>query len=433
MQATRRLATSLAAAIGLAGAWVTPSVGLAQEADVAASPENTRALQSVRAGYLDQPLSVLTFRSMNEFSASREVARGTNVWQLPSADAALDFSYEFDGQHYSAEAFLERTFTNALIIIKDGRIVYENYLNMGEASDRYIGFSMSKSVTSLLVGCAVADGLIRSVDDRVDRYLPELRGGGYEGVTIRQLLNMRSGIDYEETYIPSAWPRGTPIASPVDYGVRYVDAAPHVGRARRPGSEFEYMNLDTAVLGWLVERVSNSTISAYASRRLWEPMGAEFNGYFVLDGPTGVGRELNLAGFNASLRDWARVGLLMLNEGRANGRQVVPESWVRDSLRDAGGDTDIGLGYGYQWWLYPNSRAFSARGHLGQFVFVDPDTRTVIVKLSFFPGPLGPGMLPDPNDTSTQGQLARRAPTESLPYTRETEAFFRAASAWSPN
>jgi CubicO group peptidase (beta-lactamase class C family) len=433
MQAKRRLATSLMTAIGMAGVWLAPSAGLAQDTGVAPSPDNTRALQSVRAAYLDQPLSVVTFRSMNEFAATREVARGTNVWQLPRADAALDFSYEFDGQRYSADAFLERTFTNALIIIKDGRIVYENYLNMGEASDRYIGFSMSKSVTSLLVGCAVADGLIRSVDDRVDRYLPELRGGGYEGVTIRQLLNMRSGIEYTETYIPSAWPRGTPIASPVDYGARYVDAAPHVGRRRRPGSQFEYMNLDTAVLGWLVERVSNSTISAYASRRLWEPMGAEYNGYFVLDGPTSVGRELNLAGFNASLRDWARVGLLMLNEGRANGRQVVPESWVRDSLHNAGGDSEISLGYGYQWWLYPNSRAFSARGHLGQFVFVDPDTRTVIVKLSFFPGPQGLGMLADPNDTSAQAQLARRAPTESLPYTRETEAFFRAASAWSPH
>lgn len=432
MPTSKSRAAKLASILGVIAATTAGSLAWSQPTLPKAGPENSLALRSARAAYLDQPLSMLTFRSMNEFSATRVVPRGTSMWRLPRNEKLLDFSYEIDGARYPAEAFLERTFTNALLIIKDGRIVYENYLNMGEAEDRYIGFSMSKSVTSLLVGCAVADGLIRSVDDPVDRYLPELRGGGYEGVTIRQLLNMRSGIDYKETYVPAAWPPGTPLASPVDYAVRYVDAAPRVGRARPPGSAFEYMNLDTAVLGWLVERVSKGTISAYASRRLWEPMGAEFDGYFLLDGPSDVGRELNLAGFNASLRDWGRIGLLMLNNGQARGRQIVPADWVRDSLRNGGGDSELGLGYGYQWWLYPNSRAFSARGHLGQFVFVDPQSRTVVVKLSFFPGPKGPGMLAA-DSGSGPSALAKRAPTGAQSYTEETEAFFRAAAAWTPN
>jgi CubicO group peptidase (beta-lactamase class C family) len=431
MRRTISRAAGLAAAVGLIATAFGP-VAWARQPESGQAPENSRALRSARAAYLDQPLNMLTFRSMNEFSATRVVPHGTSVWSLPRNDHPLDFTYEVDGVRHPAEAILERTFTNALLIIKDGRIVYETYLNMGEAHDRYIGFSMSKSVTSLLVGCAISDGLIRSVDDRVDRYLPELRGGGYEGVTIRQLLNMRSGIDYKETYVPAAWPPGSPLASPVDYAVRYVDAAPRVGRLRAPGSAYEYKNLDTAVLGWLVEKVSKSSISAYASRRLWEPMGAEFDGYFLLDGPSDVGRELNLAGFNASLRDWGRIGLLMLNKGQARGRQVAPADWVRDSLKDAGGDRELGLGYGYQWWLYPNSRAFSARGHLGQFVFVDPDSRTVVVKLSFFPGPSGAAMLPVPEGAPDPHQLAKRAPTEALPYTRETEAFFRAAAAWTP-
>lgn len=160
------------------------------------------------------------------------------------------------------------------------------------------------------------------------------------------------------------------------------------------------------MLGWLLERVSGgSTVAAYTAQRLWEPLGAEADGFYIMDGPPGVGREFSGAGFNATARDFARIGLMMLAGGVANGHRIVPEAWVRESTRPTGGP---GPGYGYQWWVLPNGRAYQALGLQGQHIYIDPDTRTVVVKLSYVP--------PD-------GMDAEEA---------ESEAFFAAASAWTP-
>jgi CubicO group peptidase (beta-lactamase class C family) len=140
------------------------------------------------------------------------------------------------------------------------------------------------------------------------------------------------------------------------------------------------------------------------AQRLWEPLGAESDGFFIMDGAPGVGREFSGAGFNATLRDFARVGLMMLSEGKANGHQIVSPEWVRESTRPTGGP---GPGYAYQWWTVAGSRAFQAVGLQGQFIYVDPETRTVIVKLSYFP----------PEDQTTSAEVA---------------AFFAAVSAWKP-
>jgi len=185
-----------------------------------------------------------------------------------------------------------------------------------------------------------------------------------------------------------------------------------VKRVRPPGSAFEYMNLDTAVLGWLLERVSGGgNIASYAAQRLWEPLGAEADGFFIMDGLPGVGREYNVAGYNATLRDWARVGLMMLNKGRANGHQIVSPEWVAESTRPLPTDAAGNQGYGYQWWTVPSSDAFAARGLAGQTVHVQPSTGTVIVKLSYFP----------PSPDGGDGALER-----------ETAAFLAAASTWRP-
>lgn len=169
---------------------------------------------------------------------------------------------------------------------------------------------------------------------------------------------------------------------------------------------FRYKTLDTAVLGWLLERVSGSTLSAFMAHNLWEPLGAERDGYFIMDGAPGFGREFSGAGFNATLRDFARIGLLMLNEGRANGRQIVPADWVAQSTRPTEGAPAGENGYGMQWWTFANG-AYAAQGLQGQYVYVDPRSRTIVVKLSHFP----------PGDTAASG---------------ETEAFLAAASAWAP-
>lgn len=365
------------------------------------------AVQQMRRAMLDPDLNSLTFHNMDQLFTTRVVGRSGPVWHLPHTDHALDFTYSFEGKTYTPEQFIERTYTNAMLIMKDGRVIYETYRNNTSETTRFIAFSMTKSIISVLIGVALEEKRIKSLDDPIDRYLPELSSGGYHGVTIRQILQMRSGVDYEERY-----DFGNPgIAasnhehSLVENVTRFADIARTVKRKNPPGRVWEYKTLDTAVLGWLLERVSGgSTLSAYTAQRLWEPLGAEANAFYIMDGPPGIGREFSGAGINATLRDFARFGQMVLNGGEANGHRIVSSQWLAEATRPTGGP---GPGYGYQWWMGERQGAFQAIGLQGQFIYIDRTSRTVIVKLSYFP----------PGDMASEAECA---------------AFFAAASGWSP-
>jgi len=365
----------------------------------------------LRRAMLDPDVNTLTFRNMDQLFTTRVVGRSGQVWSLPRTDRPLAFDYAFEGARYTPEQFLERTQTNALLVMKDGRIVSEIYRNGAGPATRFMAFSMTKSITSLLIGVALEEKRIQSLDDPVTRYLPELEGGGYKGVTIRQVLQMRSGVDYEERYDfgnPGVAARNHEQAL-VRNVVRFADVARELPRAHAPGETWAYKTIDTAVLGWLLERViGGSTVAAYTAQKLWEPLGAEADGYYIMDGEPGVGREFSGAGFNATLRDFARLGQMVLDGGTANGRRIVSQEWIRESTTPtplrAG---ERGPGYGYQWWMLVKPGAFEARGLQGQFIFVDPATRTVIVKLSYFP----------PGESRSDA---------------ETNAFLAAAAAWTP-
>jgi CubicO group peptidase (beta-lactamase class C family) len=368
------------------------------------------AIQLLRWSMLDPGVNTLAFRSMDTLFTTRTVPHAGTPWALPRSDHALDFTYAYKGQTYTPDQFLDRTYTNALLVMKDGKIVSEIYRNSSNERTRFMGWSMTKSITSVLVGCALAEGRIKSLDDQITVYLPELKGGGYEGVTIRQIMQMRSGVDYEERYDfeHPGTAASNHIAALVKNVARFADAARTIKRIHKPGEFFQYKTLDTAVLGWLIERVSGgSTIAAYMAQRLWEPLGAEADGFFIMDGPPGIGREFNGAGFNATLRDYARFGQMILDGGRANGHQIVSPEWVAESTRPSGKTGVARGGYGLQWWMLGDRGAFSAIGLQGQYIYVDPTTRTVVVKLSHFP----------PGD---------QAPSE------ETAQFLAAASAWTP-
>ena len=357
---------------------------------------------------LDADVNTLTFHNMDEIFQTRTVPRGGEVWDLPSETKPLDFSYQFAGQTRPAEAALERTRTNALLILKDGRIVFETYRNNTGPHTRFIAFSMSKSITSMMIGRALEEGFIESLDDPVVDYLPELERGAYRLATIRQIMEMRSGVDYPERYdFDNPGVAATNhVNSLVLNLTRFADMACIAEEKTEPGSLFEYKTLDTAVLGWLLERVTGMTASAYLSSRIWEPLGAEADGYYILDGEPGVGREFTGAGFNATLRDYGRIGQVVLDGGIANGRRILSAEWIARSTQPGHPETPTG-GYGLQWWTAPDSNAFYALGLQGQYVYIDPDTRTVVVKLSYFP----------PLDQTAGG--------ESL-------AFLGAASAWRP-
>jgi CubicO group peptidase (beta-lactamase class C family) len=366
------------------------------------------AVQQLRRSMLDTDVNSLTFHNMDQLFTTRVVGRSGPIWQLPRNDHPLDFTYTFAGEARTPEQFIQRTYTNALLVMKDGRIVYETYRNNTNEQTRFIAFSMTKSVTSILLGIALEEQRIKSIDDPITKYLPELASGGYNGVTIRQILQMRSGVDYEERY-----DFGHPgiAANNHEHSLvlnvtRFVDAARTIKRKNTPGTVWQYKTLDTAVLGWLLERVSGgSTVAAYTAQRLWEPLGAESNAFYIMDGPPGVGREFSGAGFNATLRDFARIGQMVLNGGEANGHRIVSKAWLAESTHPTGGP---GPGYGYQWWMGQRPGSFQALGLQGQYIYIDPASHTVVVKLSYFP----------PEDTQAD---------------KETAAFLAAASEWSPH
>ena len=305
---------------------------------------------------------------------------------------------------------LERTYTNALLVMKDGSIVSEIYRNNSTAASRFIGWSMTKSLTSVMIGCALEEGRIASLDDPITKYLPELAGGGYGGVSIRQVMQMRSGVDYEERYdfANPGTAASNHIAALVRNTARFADAARTLPRLHEPGAVFQYKTIDTAVLGWLIESVSGGSVAAYTEHCVWEPLGAEADGYYIMDGEPGVGREFSGAGFNATLRDYARFGQMVLDGGVANGTRIVAADWIAQSTTPSGAEDQRRGGYGLQWWTIGDSNAFSAIGLQGQYIYIDPDTRTVVVKLSYFP----------PGDNSALDA--------------ETQAFMAAASAWNP-
>nr|WP_183611883.1 serine hydrolase [Novosphingobium hassiacum] len=374
-----------------------------------ATSEVPVATQVMRWHMNDADVNSFTFRNMDQLFTTRTVAHSGAVWTFPKVERPMDFTYSFGGKTWTAEQALERTYTNALLIMKDGRIVTEIYRNGSNERTRFMGWSMTKSITSTLVGAALEDGLIASLDDPIVRYLPELKGGGYDGVTIRQILQMRSGVDYEERYdfANPGIAASNHINALVKNVARFADPARTIKRGSKPGEVFAYKTIDTAVLGWLIERVSGGTVAAYTARKLWEPLGTEADGFYVMDGQPGKGREFSGAGFNATLRDWARFGQMMLDDGVANGKRVVSAEWVKAAQAPVGAENGFLGGYGYQWWTMANSSAYSAIGLQGQYVYVDPTSRTVVVKLSYFP----------PQEEAAE---------------QETLAFLAAASAWKP-
>jgi CubicO group peptidase (beta-lactamase class C family) len=365
------------------------------------------AVQILRCEMLEGDVNSLIFRSMDEIFTTRTVARSGPVWDLPHEDRSLDFTYQWQGEMRAADEILERTFTNALLIMKDGRIVSEIYRNNSNERSRFMGWSMTKSITSVLVGCALADGYIDSLDTPISDYLPDLMGGGYEGVSIRHVMQMRSGVDYQERYDfanPGTAARNH-IAALVRNTARFADVARTLPRIQEPGELFQYKTIDTAVLGWLIERATGGSVAAYTASCLWEPLGAESDGYYIMDGPPGVGREFSGAGFNATLRDFARFGQMMLDGGVADGRRIVSEDWVQRSTGPSGETGEQRGGYGLQWWMVGQDSAYAAIGLQGQYIYIDPATRTVVVKLSYYP----------PGNNRADG---------------EVRAFLEAASAW---
>lgn len=275
----------------------------------------------------------------------------------------------------SFENFLQQKNTVAFAIVRNDSLIYEQYFDGLTKDSPVLAFSVSKTFTSALIGLAIADKLISSVNEPITNYLPEMKKNGFEKVTIKHLLQMTSGIKFRED-------EGSPFHEDAEfyYGHNLIKRSLNLKLMREPGAKFEYASGNTQLLGLILQRVlKDKPITTYLQEKIWEPMGMESAGKWNTDRKNGI--EKMFCCLNASARDLAKFGNLYLNKGKFNGKQIIPEAWIREST--TADKTDGGAEYyKYQWWLNSKSKDFFAEGILNKYVFVNPDKKLVIVKLS---------------------------------------------------
>ena len=296
--------------------------------------------------------------------------------------------YEFGGEKKPIQEAIDYFNTDGLMILKDGEVLYENYWNKNKENSRHIIWSVSKSFLSALVGIALDEGLIDDINDPIIKYLKDFEGTGYEGVSIKNLLQMSSGIAFNEDY-------GDPDSDINRYarvtatGTSQREFAKTLKNSREPGTYNHYISLDSQMLGMLVAEVTNVTVKEYLYEKIWSQIGMQDDAFYLTDKQE---VEMSLGGLNVTLRDMAKFGQLYLNKGNWNGKQVVPAEWVSNSTVPLGkhvqpnaGDqfTSDAWGYGYQWWIPgPGVSDYTAHGIYNQFIYVNPESGVVIAKTS---------------------------------------------------
>lgn len=273
------------------------------------------------------------------------------------------------------DAYLAKQRAAGIVILQDGQIRFEKYgLGFGPAG-RWTSFSVAKSFTSTLVGAAIQDGYIKSLDDKVSQYIPGLKGSAYDDVSIRQLLTMSSGVKWNEDYEdPNADVAKFNNAEPedgLDATVSYMRQLP---RAHPPGEVWHYNTGETNLIGVLVSSATKKPLAQYLQEKVWQPAGMEAPATWLL---SKTGHEIAGCCLQAATRDYARFGLFVLGGGKAGGKQIVPADWFAQATVKQKDIGTPGKGYGFQWWTYDNG-AVAAQGIFGQGIFIDPKRRLVI-------------------------------------------------------
>ncbi len=314
-------------------------------------------------------VQVAGFRNMDRLSPVRRIPAGGAPLALPRSPANLsDVSFEAGGTRMTTDEYFVEQRVGGLIVLKEGQIAYERY-GLGNTEDtRWVSFSVAKSVVSMLIGAAIQDGYIAGVDEKVTDYLPRLRGSSYDQSTIRNLLQMASGVQWNEDYTD---PRSD-VASATYETLSLYEYLRDKPRDAAPGEEFNYNTAETNLAGNLVRSAIGNNLSTYLSEKIWRPFGMEADAYWQLTEPGGG--EFGGCCINATLRDYARIGLFALNDGRlADGTSALPEGWMSESVAPSTGFA----GYGYFWWL-TRGAAYQALGIFGQGIYVDPERNVVI-------------------------------------------------------
>lgn len=273
------------------------------------------------------------------------------------------------------DEYLAKQRASGIVILQDGKIRFEKYALGFGPTGRWTSFSVAKSFTSTLVGAAIQDGYIKSLEDKVSQYIPGLKGSAYDDVSIRQLLTMSSGVQWNEDYEdPNADVAKFNNAEPEDGLDATVSYMRHLPRAHPPGEVWHYNTGETNLIGVLVSSATKKPLTQYLEEKVWQPVGMESGATWLL-GKTG--HEIAGCCLQAATRDYARFGLFVLGGGTAGGKQIVPADWFAQATIKQKDIGKPGHGYGFQWWTYDDG-AVAAQGIFGQGIFIDPKRRLVI-------------------------------------------------------
>ena len=349
------------------------------------------------------PQTRWSFANFRQLAPTSNISRGDGaVAVLPRAERsdidAMTFVPLGRSEPMTWAQSLEANYTDAILVLHKGRIVYERYFGVMKPSQPHMAMSVTKSYFGTLGAMLVAEGKL-DANARVSQYIPELKDTAYDDATVRQVLDMTIGVKYSENYAdPNAeiWQHvraGGVFPRPAGYAgpTTFYDFLQTLKKEGEHGQAFAYKTVNSDVLGWLIRRASGKSVGEVLSERIWQKLGAENDAYMLIDS---VGTEFAGGGFNATLRDMARFGEMMRLDGRFNGKQIVPKA-VIDDIRKGGSKADFekagfstlpGWSYRDMWWIsHDEDGAFAARGIHGQAIYIDPKAEMVIVRFASFP------------------------------------------------
>lgn len=366
----RRMVPSAAAALSVALAMLFAGVG------AAAGTDQDVALPSGDASSLfwSQEERIVGFRNFDAIYTTRPIDNGTD--HLPLVDDPRDFSeltYEVDAATHTLDDYLERFYVAGILVAEGERILLERYRLGHTETSRWVSYSVAKSVTSLLIGAAIHDGYIESVDEPVTDYLPRLKDSAYERTTIRHLLQMASGVAWNESYTD---PTSDVALAGGANGIALYEYLARLPADGEPGVKFNYNTGETNLVGALLRSVIGNNASSYLGAKIWRPMMEH-----AATWTTTAGGELGGCCINATLRDYARLGIFAMRAGvLPDGTKTLPDGWMQESTMGSPGYSD----YGYLWWLWDGG-AYAALGVFGQVIWIDPQNSIVIVTHSAAP------------------------------------------------
>jgi CubicO group peptidase (beta-lactamase class C family) len=367
--------------------WCAALVALASSA--AAAPDE--ALLGKAEGYplgtraswfYDESVRVGSFSHLDSVLPHYTLKKAESALPLPPAASELKIEYRFKNQAYTLDDFLAHQRITGLLVIKDGEILLERYQYDRKPADRFVSHSMAKSIVSIAIGMALAEGKIASLDDPVSKYVPKLAGVPYGETSIRNVLRMASGVPFSEVYDGKDDLARFGMLRSSQGSIEALRA--FKTREDEQGTRFHYASDQTVILAVLLRAVTGTTLSEYLTERLWQPMGAEADATWIR---TRDGTEVAAGSFNAILRDYGRLGMLLANDGAVGAGQIVPKDylmeatdWHRQPDAFKPGRATPYFGYGYQFWLFPGEkRRFALLGVYGQSIFVDPELKLVMV------------------------------------------------------